>query len=252
MKALSRISETFGAAFGAVLAPVTATISRVRHARVFHPDGVIYRGRATVIDGTPWPEVAERLSGPVLTRWSSAWWRGEKEWPDVLGLAVRFRGRDAATPEPDHDDQDLLLATIRHPWTVALAPLTTRVHDFLSNDYYGVSPFKVDGIGRCALRMVSVQTAPEADSRLGRLARAVETGAAHWRLEARPEGSREWQPLVELRLTSMVELDQRQLQFSPFREGRGVIPTGFVHALRLATYPSSQAARPGRKVARAI
>jgi hypothetical protein len=243
MTSLTRAQETVGAALGALLAPITAAISRVRHARMFHPDGLTYRGRVTAAPGTPWPAVAARLTGPVLTRWSSAWWRGDKEWPDVLGLAVRFRHDEAVSTEPADGDQDLLLATIRRPWTTPLAPLTTRVHDFLSNDYYAVSPFDIAGLGRAQLRVVSVQTAPEAASRRARLARAVETGAAHWRIEVRPDGTHQWQPLVELRLTSPVQLDQQRLRFSPFQDGRGLNPRGLVHALRLATYRASQVAR---------
>jgi hypothetical protein len=244
MPLFSRWTEAVGRVTGAALAPLTALVSRIRHARMFHPDGAIYRGHASPAAGTPWPELAARLSGPLLTRWSSAWWRGEREWPDVLGMALRFRSRTTASPEADDGDQDLLLATIRHPWTMPLAPLTTRVHDFLANDYYGVSPFAIKGLGNGWLRAVSIQTGPAADTRRDRLARAVESGTAHWRLEVRPEGEETWHPLLELRLTSPVTIDQRRLRFSAFRDGRGLRPIGFVHALRAATYPSSQASRP--------
>ena len=162
----------------------------------------------------------------------------------MLGVALRFRAETVADADPDEGDQDLLLATIRHPWTMPLAPLTTHVHDFLANDYYGVSPFSIQGLGTGWLRAVSIQIGPAADTRRERLARAVESGSAHWRLEVRPQAEELWRPLVELRLTSPVTLDQRRLRFSAFRDGRGLRPVGFVHSLRAATYASSQAARP--------
>ena len=48
---------------------------------------------------------------------------------------------------------------------------------------------------------------------------------------------------AELRLLRHVELDQQALQFSPFRAGRGLRPTGFVHGLRAATYALGQLGR---------
>ncbi|HYP86757.1 MAG TPA: hypothetical protein VEQ59_01350, partial [Polyangiaceae bacterium] len=79
-------SERYGMLVGAWLAPITAALSRRRRARMFHPDGLVYQ--AEVEPCTSDPElrpVAERLSGTALVRFSSALWRGERAWPDVLG-----------------------------------------------------------------------------------------------------------------------------------------------------------------------
>ena len=189
-------SETIGTLAGWLLAPITGAVSAVRRARMFHPDGVIYRARVEPLADTPWPEVAARLAGPALVRASSAWWRGGRELPDALGVSIRFRDSDAPSAEPAPGDQDLLLATIRHPWTMPFAPLSTNVRNFLDNDYYGVSPFAVEGAGTAYLRAVSSRAYAAGGDRRERLARAVADGNAWLRLEARVDGSRTWQPIV--------------------------------------------------------
>lgn len=234
-----------GELVGATWAPFVAGLSALRHARMFHPRGVLYRGRVTVAAATPWPDAAQRLSGHLLMRLSSAWWK-RREWPDVLGIAVRFTRREQPSVEPTADDQDLLFATTTRPWTLPFAPLTTKVHDFFANDYYGVAPFAVDGIGRAMLRLVPLGHAPIAGDRQAKLAHAVAADAARWQLEVRPEHARGWSPLAELRLLANVteQLDQRRLRYSPFRAARGFVPVGFVQGLRRATYAASQEARP--------
>jgi hypothetical protein len=243
-----RLSESVGMKLGGVLSPVTAMISRLRHARIFHPDGIVLRAQVDALgQGGPLGRLAERLAGPALVRLSSAWWKGDKEWPDDLGCAVRFRGATDISPEPAPGDQDLLFATIRTPFTTLPAVLTTNPHDFLANDYYAVSPFNVPELGSVKWRLVSSGASPEAGSRRERLRRAVEEGRARLRLELRGPGAfKAWTPVAELHLIEFVELDQAALRFSPFRVGRGIEPRGLVHAMRAWTYARSQAARPAR------
>ncbi len=40
------------------------------------------------------------------------------------------------------------------------------------------------------------------------------------------------------------KVDQAALHFSAFNDGKGIVPRGFVHAIRLAVYPASQEGRP--------
>src|SRR5690242_3930684 len=116
------------------MAPVTGFVSRVRHARMFHADGVVYRGTVEAVDtSTDLRLAGERLAGSALVRLSSALWRGDKEWMDVLGMAVRFRRPSPSSVHPHDGDQDLLLATVRFPWTTPVAPLATNVSSFLWN-----------------------------------------------------------------------------------------------------------------------
>src|SRR5512134_2236458 len=83
-------TEQLGRVTGAILAPIVGLIARMRRARMFHPEGVVYLGRmeqtASVAD---LKQVGERLAGDAIVRLSSAWWRA-REWPDVLGIAVRL------------------------------------------------------------------------------------------------------------------------------------------------------------------
>jgi hypothetical protein len=51
----------------------------------------------------------------------------------VLGVALRLLSGDGTTTEDV--DQDILLATIRSPLTMALSPLTTDSGDYFANRY---------------------------------------------------------------------------------------------------------------------
>jgi len=236
-----------GVKAGVLLAPLFGIGSALRRARFFHPEGVVYEAAARQIatEGR-FSSVAERLSGPLLVRLSSAWWRHGREWPDVLGIALRFQNKPGAPPS--RTDQDLLLATIRTPLALPLSPFLTDVHDFLSNIYYGVSPFKVSGRKKVSIRLrpespLGQESSSVQGSRNQRLFAAVSQGAALFLLEF-SQGSG-WIPIVEISLLRQrPDVDQEALRFSPFRSGRGLVPQGFIHGLRRAVYAVSQAVRP--------
>jgi hypothetical protein len=217
---------------------------------MFHPDGVLYE--AEVIgcgESRDLATLGERLAGSAIARLSSAWWRG-KDWPDVLGFALRFRSPDSQPLAPRSTDQDLLLATVRFPWTTPFAPLATRFSSFLWNHYHAVSPFEVPGVGRVKLRLRSPRIKNhEGIARAEHLRRTTSESRARWVLEARRLDRspllRRWEPVAEVRLLRPIQVDQAALRFSPFRSGRGLAPVGFVHFLRAAAYAASQRARPG-------
>jgi hypothetical protein len=239
--------EKLGMLAGACLAPITGALSSARRARMFHPDGLVFQ--ATVEPRAVAPDLAqvgERLAGSALVRFSSALWRGNHEWPDVLGAAIRFGWTPAGSAAAS---QDLLLATIRFPWTMPLAPLTTNFRSFIWNHYHAVSPFEVDGVGRVKVRLRSPRIDNgTSDSRALHLLHAVNAGRANFEVQFRrlsvPPWARRWESVARLTLVAPLEVDQAALRFSPFRAGAGVSPVGFVHALRLAAYAASQAARP--------
>lgn len=245
--------EVAGTLLGQIGAPAVAAISRLRGARMFHPDGVAFLAEvapiapsdASVPRGAA--EVATRLAGPALVRMSGALWRRGFEHLDVLGIAIRFRSTSRVTHLPAEGDQDLLFATIKSPFTLGLAPFTTDPHDYFDNAYWAVSPFDAPGLGRVKFRLVphrSQDTAREgATSRDAGLLRAVEAGRAILRLEARRTFSLSWTALATVRLTEIADVDQAALRFSPFRSGRGIVPRGLVHAIRRAAYPASQRGR---------
>jgi hypothetical protein len=224
-------------------------VAWARRARVFHPEGAVYTAEVTPA-GADLTGLGQRLAGPALVRLSTAVWRGGREWIDVLGCAVRFRRSASNSAEAEPGDQDLLLATIRNPWTTLLAPITTEQHDFLRNDYYAVSPFSVDGLSqRVKLRAVArrersgVLAPGPGLSRGERLDLDVHDGRAVLELQARL-GRDPYLPVARIALRERAAVDQEKLRFSPFRDGRGIRPRGFVHALRLGTYAASQMLRP--------
>ncbi|MDY7226898.1 hypothetical protein [Hyalangium rubrum] len=240
-------SEELGRVIGALWGPAVRAGAAARHARLLHPEGVTYRAEVKVCAARESLEpLASRLAGPALVRLSTALWRGQREWPDVLGLAVRLRSEETVTEEPSAGDQDLLFATVRSPWTLALAPLSTDTHDWLENDYYAVSPFRVRGLGRAKLRMTASRADAPGHSRVERLEAALRSGQARFTFEVFPrkgEAAGRWHPLAELRLVEQVTLNPATLRFWPFRDGRGITPMGFVHSLRIPTYRQSQKAR---------
>ena len=247
--------EISGRIAGLALSPLTGLISAARHSRMFHPSGIVCAAMAHPIPGATGPahEVAARLAGPVLVRWSSAWWK-TGEWMDVLGCSLRFSEPPLAV-EPKPSDQDLLLATIQRPWSMPFAPFTTRDHDFFANTFYGVSPFDVPPLGRIEWRLLP-EGAPllSRGSRRDRIAYRIESGSARLMLDWAPYPGpltrpvpAQFQPLLRIEVTGFMELDQRRLRFDPFRNGRGIEPVGFVHNLRRAAYWTSQRARPSGK-----
>jgi hypothetical protein len=239
---------------GLVLSPITGAVSALRRSRMFHPRGIVCRALVQPLPGTAALEaLANSLAGPALVRWSSAWWK-LGELTDVLGCAIRFSS-DPLDTEPRATDQDLLLATIQRPWSMPFAPWTTHQHDFLANDYYGVSPFEVAG-RRVEWRLRPEHGSPFAATRAERLRLAMRSGSAELRLELAPYAGALHEPkhasfesVARLRLEGLIDIDQEALEFDPFRAGRGLTPVGFVHAMRKATYRLSQRARRNDVVA---
>lgn len=244
-----RTLEWLGRTAGVIAAPITGGVARLRHARAFHPAGVIHRATISVHPAArdELRAVGERLTGPALVRLSSAWWK-RGELPDLLGIGVRIG--DGSTPP-----QDLLFATSRSIVTLLPAVLSTNVHDFLANDYFAMAPFRIDGIGRARMRLRGRAPSPPGVEPTGadrdtRLLRAVKEGTAVFDLAVAPAGHgyREVAQLVlgerleRLPRSDGLELDQR-LELSPENVGRGIHPVGFVNATRRAAYAASRRGR---------
>jgi hypothetical protein len=242
-----RTIEAFGRAIGGILSPITGEGSLIRRARLFHPDGVVYRAEVRPLaNAGAAAELARRISGPALARLSGAWWRHDKELPDLLGIALRFCETDRPTATPSPRDQDMLFASFRHIVTLPLGPLTTNVHDFLANDYHAVLPFYALGLGRVKFRLLPMRTRTASGSRRERLDTAVTMGLALLRLEVQKAklGS-PWQEVAVVDLAERALVDQDDLAFTPFRAGRGIMPVGLWQMARAATYAASQV---GRKI----
>lgn len=245
------VTELAGLVTGAAIAPLFGVGSLLRRARFFHPEGACYDADVCALTtAAEYRPLQQRLCGRALVRLSSAWWRDEKEWPDVLGCAVRFGAVEPPENSPENSPggtaQDILFATIPYPILTPLGPLFTQVHDFFANTYWGVAPFEIDEVGLVRLRLVPQPLPPQPErSRQNKLDDAVAARAAAldvWIKPLCPAGS--WIPLVEIRLLKKRALNQEALHFSPFRTGCGVRPRGFVHAMRRPVYALSQILRP--------
>ncbi|MEO7734996.1 MAG: hypothetical protein ABIY55_28840, partial [Kofleriaceae bacterium] len=71
------LREQIGSWVGRVWAPGVALISRARHARMFHPEGLTFAGHVRPQrPGGALDALAERFAGRVLVRCSAALWRG--------------------------------------------------------------------------------------------------------------------------------------------------------------------------------
>ncbi len=248
------IGEAIGRVFGVLVAPAAAMGSFVRGARIFHPDGVVYRAdvHADVTEGAL-GKLAGRLAGPALVRLSSATQREKAGTSprDILGLALRFNTPPGAGPAPGARSQDLLLLSIQHLWQLPAGALLTKPRDFLANDYHALLPFRVDGPGVVKFRIVPEADAARGDEGMGRLERledAVRRGGAVLHLQVKGEAhGAEWEALATVVLRERVNVDQADLQFSPFHNGAGIEPVGFFQGLRWAAYHGSQVGRALRR-----
>jgi hypothetical protein len=242
------LEEAAGSFAGMLAAPAFAAGAILRRGRFLHAEGVCFQASVTALP-TPPPlaAIGKRLSGSALVRLSSGLWRGGKEWPDLLGCSIRFGLTEPGTGQAANDAQDLLCITLPKLWLLAVAPMLTRTHDFLSNSYDGGGLFEIDEMGLVKLELCPQPTAQEQGAtRLQKLCQAVATGTAAFVLRAQPVDMTEPAiPLVEIRLEKQLDLDQNALAFSPFRFGRGIKPRGFIQAMRRPVYALSQRLRMG-------
>ncbi|APR81447.1 Hypothetical protein A7982_06796 [Minicystis rosea] len=229
-------SLTIGRALGGLFAPLAALGSFLRGARLFHPDGVLYRAD---VEPEADDAVAHALAGTAVVRFSGALWRwpAGAAWPDILGAAVRFHPGEARA-------QDLLFATFRSVPEMLIAVLTTNVRDFLGNTYATVLPLRAPELGAVDLRLVPELRSADRGDRNARLARAVRDGRAILALEVRERrpGSA-YRPLARITLREPIAGGGEDLRFDPIHAGVGIEPIGVLQAIRTVVYPASQLGR---------
>ena len=250
------LGGAIGRMVGVLLAPAAAVGSFVRGARIFHPDGVVYRAdvHPDVTQGVL-GKLARRLAGRALVRFSGGLRRDKAGTSprDVLGVALRFNTPQGADPAPGPRAQDLLLLSFQHLWQLPSAALLTNPRDFLANDYHAILPFRVGRLGVVKFRIVpevgAVAAAGDEEmGRVERLSRAVRQGRAVLRLQVvGAERGADWMALATVVLRESVDIDQADLRFTPFHAGAGIAPVGFLQGMRWAVYPASQAGRDLRR-----
>lgn len=234
----AKFSEFIGFILGAPFGLFFAAGSLLRNSRFFHPQGLVFSAETANVDGSlPLPANA-------IVRFSGAWWKS-REWPDVLGVTIRFRETAITDENSLPGDQDLLFASFRRPWQMFAAPFFTEYEDFLANNYFAVSPFELrDG------RIVDFMLDPgrghrTQGTREEKLQSSVLAGSAILRLMMKEREEKSWKLVARITLLEEVALDQEALRFHPFRCMPGIRPYGFLHHLRFVTYRMSQRVRPG-------
>lgn len=239
-----RLRESLGFLSGLGLGVLTGAGSLLRHSRVLHPRGITAIGKITS------PNRKLAIPRFVLLRFSSAIWKNH-DWPDVLGIALRFSNSENFTEVSKKGDQDLLFATIRHPITMPFAPFATNVKDYLSNIYYAVSPFTAKIRGQkmnVKFRLVPIKESPTKQSRNKRLQKALIEQKVEMELQYinLDQKNSDWTEAARIQVKGLKRLDQEKLKFNPFLTGAGIHPRGFVNFLRKGAYRASQKMRPRR------
>ncbi|HEX8068112.1 MAG TPA: hypothetical protein VF520_16460 [Thermoleophilaceae bacterium] len=216
-------------------------LSRLRGARIFHPEGVGYSGVLRVERSQPGYAGTPLLGRPgehrALFRLSRAVGLPEP-LPDVLGLAVRLvdvhgQGRH----------QDFLLVTSADgPLLHHL--LLPGLGGFFGQSFSSLLLYRFAG----KLRLVGATAAdgPHSGRDRGTLAeveRAAERGELAFDLAVAPVLGR-WATIGALRAGERLpDTETEQLAFTPWNTGGGIRPVGPLMGLRRAAYRGSQEAR---------
>lgn len=269
-----------GDVIGKIVAPVFAEGARLRGARFFHPSGLTYTGSVRSVATDPaFAPVAKKLEGAALARLGGGLLKfkvGDKEssLPDVPGIAIRFeQPSPVATPDSHPGDLDLTFCAYTERFrtlVTGISFLEADSGDFLDNDYFPDVPFHMDGVGDVWLRLRAHRVPTRGSFRAERFNNAVHDGKAVFTLEAQRANSsftREWLgmdlgkllttldvgaarkanpwiPLVEIRFSERVDVDQGKLAFDPESTARGLQPKGIVTAIRGPVYRRERKARP--------
>jgi hypothetical protein len=227
------VQAAVGAAFGA--------LSRLRGARIFHPQGVGYTAvmrveeREARYSGVPLLERAGEH--PALVRFSRA--AGLPEvLPDALGLAVRLVDVHGTGRHQDF----LLVTSADGPLFHHL--LLPGVGGFFGQSFSSLLLYRV---GR-ELRLVGATPATRPRAREGRgglrdVVRVADRGELVFQLALAPLMGR-LAPVADLEVRDRMPDDETErLAFNPWNTGGGIRPTGPLMGLRQSAYRGSQEAR---------
>lgn len=203
------------------------TLARLRGARAFHPDGLVYRGRLVTQGAVP-PSGSWFLDLPseydVLVRLSKAVGTPDG-WPDILGVAVRVLDVDGPGLH-----RDLLFASSSLRPVARHMLIPTRRLD--ARPLSALLPYRTQQ-GLFVLA-VTCEDAPEVS--------AFKEGVTPPLLTlqtATPTGS--WRRVGQVVPKDLVAPnDSESLRFDPWNAGRDLRPAGFFNALRHPAYEGSR------------
>lgn len=229
------LAEYAGLVAGYLFGLIFFCLSYIRQARVFHPHGQLFEAKVE----------SEVFYPHAIVRFSSAWWKF-KEWPDILGITVRFNQLPSVSMINIESHQDLLFCSFSNWWNFPLAPLLTNHKDYFKNEYFAVLPFLHKGeIKR--FKLIPKNSVQTKGSRAEKLQEAVLEGEAIFILQEMTNSKNSWKSIAELKLTRALNYDQEALRFNPFQNGLNIKPVGFVQHLRIGAYKLSQWARPSKE-----
>lgn len=239
---IEKISELFGFLLGYPLGLIFAAGSILRNSRIFHPRGLLFCGEIET-----YPESPVKFPPHTLIRFSSAWWKF-REWPDALGVAIRMSETKIHSASPSQGDIDLLFASFRKPWEIFFSPFMTDHTDYLANNYFAISPFRVNNQLKVDFMIDPSRGHRSGGSREEKLLGNVIGGKVVLRLLMKVRGQANWKMVARILIHDESQVDQEALRFFPFRSGTKLRPAGFLHHLRIGPYKMSQSVRPGSEL----
>ena len=237
---LGPFTPAVDATAGVAAAALFGAASKIRRARVFHPDGAAFHATFVVDPGAEPPTGAALFDQPgrrsAIVRLSRG--AGVPEpLPDIFGFAMRVI--DAHGPGLH---QDLLVNTAgKGLGRFVFVP--RRGHG--DGQYSSVLPYRVGE----QLVLVGASALPGAWSgtpnRQHDLVSAAERGELAYCVEIAPLLGG-WRSVATVELGSALTDDESEgLRFNPVENtGSGIAPVGFFQTLRRQAYRGSQAARP--------
>jgi hypothetical protein len=227
---------------GTVTAAGFGLASRVRGSKAFHPAGVVHEAVVEITGTGAAPAGVEILATPARHQALIRFSRGaglRAPLPDVMGLALRLP--DVHGPGRH---QDLLLVTSGDGLVVH--HLLLPAPGFLSLPYSSLLPYRAADGGLFVVGATVRQRrrpAPGTDE-YDALAAAAATGRPAFDLAVAPLRGR-LRPVGTITLGRRLNAEANALRFNPFNTGGGLQPSGFLHRLRDAAYPGSQAGWDG-------
>ena len=226
---VERIREPQPAPVGAAAAErVFEWLSAGRGSRIFHPQGIAYRGVVRVdsgVDGVPLLTAGSAHDTTVRFSRGLGLPRG---WPEFLGIALRIG-----------DAQDLLLASSSPSPLVRMVPLPAR-------SFFGTtpsSPRPYDADGRVVLVAALVPGRPTGDD--DQLDEVANTRGPVTAVLLVAELGKPWRRFGGLELGERLPDDEaRRLRFDPWNCAGGLVPHGWINRLRRPAYRGSRRGRP--------
>ncbi|HWH31851.1 MAG TPA: hypothetical protein VNU01_04200 [Egibacteraceae bacterium] len=228
----TRFRPEVPAPLAASLAGAFGGLSWLRHARVFHPRGVAFRGtlRRTGLDpGTGSAFLDEPGEQLALVRFSKGAGLPDP-LPDVLGIAVRALDADGPGRH-----RDLLFASSAAP--PVLRHLLVPARRLASRPCSSVLPYATPA------GTVMLAAAAEDGPSVDRMAAGAAPAAVRLLAATTTGPWRTWAVLLPEHRLSAAE--HAELAFDPWNAGVDLRPSGLLNRLRHPAYAASRAARPG-------